>query len=247
MNNTQNKEQSNIIKKSVVITPEYVAQKIYKNVNRFPFKTILDIGCYNGNLSKPFNKKKNSQIIGLDIEGTYKDRFDKFLHLDFVNSTSEDFKGIKPDLILTNPPFGKHSEENSLYPYLFLKKVIEIWGINQPVIMICGHWFLSNSSERINFLNSLNLTKNTTLHKRTFEDCGVSVESNILYFNIKQKTPNDFLDYTKEKKKQQFKNVAFTYDQVEFINKNVGNFSLEVKKLLKEKYPNFPDSPKIKL
>ena len=239
MNNKDNKNNSTISKKSVVLTPDFVAKNIYDNVKRFPFKKVLDVGCFNGNLSKFFGRKKNVELIGLDIDDEYKDNFDKFLHLDFINCKKEDFD-FKPDLILTNPPFGRNQEFNALYPDLFLKKIFELWGKNIPVIMIAGHWFLSNSSSRIEFLNSCNITKTTTLHKRTFENCDVSVEASILYFNIKQKIKYDILDVQKVEKKQQFKTVAFSHKQIDYISNNIENFSGEVKNLLKEKYKDFP-------
>lgn len=238
MNNKDFKKSSNISKKSVVLTPDFVAKNIYDNVKRFPYKKILDLGCYNGNLSKYFKRKKGIEIIGLDIDDEFKDNFDRFIHLDFLNCKKEDFD-FKPDLILSNPPFGLNSEFNALYPDLFLKKIFELWGENIPIILIVGHWFLSNSSVRIKFLNSCNITKKTTLHKKTFENCDVSVESSILYFNIKQKIKYDILDIQKVEKKQQFKTVAFSHKQIEYLKK-IENFSGEIKKLLKEKYEDFP-------
>jgi len=50
------------------------------------------------------------------------------------------------DLILCNPPFGKHKEKGDLSPSLFIKKIFEIFGNNIPVVLIVGHWFLSNSN-----------------------------------------------------------------------------------------------------
>ena len=89
--------------------------------------------------------------------------------------------------------------------------------------------------------NNANITKNTTLHKRTFSACGVDVESNILYFNIKQKTANDFLEFQKPTPvKQRFKTVACSDLQMEYIKSNIDNFSGEVKSLIKAKYKDFP-------
>ena len=239
-NITINNYLSTETKKSTVHTPAYVSMAVYENLKRYPFKRVLDLGCASGQLSQPFKRKRNTKIYGLDITDEHAHKFDAFLHKDFLECTAADFKHLdKIDLILTNPPFGKSPQHNMLYPDLFLKKIIEIWG-NIPTVVICGHWFLSNSSERINFLNSLNITRNTTLHKRTFENCGVSVESNILYFNVKQKTANDFLDIQKTGSKQKFKTVAFSHDQIDFIKNNIDNFSGEIKSLLREKYKHFP-------
>jgi len=238
-NNTDNKNKK--IKKSTVLTPDFVAKNIYDNVKRYPFKNILDIGCFDGSLSKYFTKKHNSKIIGLDIDEEFKENFDLFIHKDFLKCTKKDFEHIKIDLILTNPPFGRNKEYGDLYPNLFIKKIFEIFGKTMPVIMISGHWFLSNSNNRMSFLNGANITKITTLHKNTFVNCEVSVESDIIYFNIKQKINNDFLEFEKPKKPQQkFKTIALNKKQIEFINNNIKNFSGEIKKLLKEKYEDFP-------
>ena len=238
-NNTGNRQKS--IKKSVVITPDYVAKNIYENVKRYPFKNILDIGAWNGALSKPFTKKHNSQIIGLDITDEFSHKFDTFIHKDFLEATKEDFKGLNIDLVLTNSPFGKNKQHGDLYPNLFLKKIFELFGETMPVIMIVGHWFVSNSNDRIHYLNSANITKKTTLHKRTFKECGVNVEADILYFNIKQKVPIDFLDAVNpQPKKQRFKTVAFSDAQMVYIKENISNFSGEIKELISSKYVDFP-------
>jgi hypothetical protein len=41
VNNKEHKNNSKISKKSIVLTPDFVAKNIYDNVKRFPFKTIL--------------------------------------------------------------------------------------------------------------------------------------------------------------------------------------------------------------
>jgi len=238
MNNHPNKTTTNISKKSVVLTPSHVSKYIYDSVKRHPYKKILDIGCWDGSMSKYFSRKKNSEIIGLDIDNTYSNNFDKFIHQDFLSLKKKDID-FKPDLILTNPPF------NDNYPFLFLEKIIELWGSNVPIIMISGHWFSSGSSKRMEFLNTLKITKKTTLHKRTFEECGVSIESDIIYINIKQSKNVDFLDISQVvDKKQKFKTVALSVSQVEWIQKNIPNFSKEIKEYLSLKYADFPKSPR---
>lgn len=237
-NNARNKEK--IQKKSIVLTPEFVADDIYQTLKRFPFKNILDVGSYDGSLSKYFRKKQNSKIIGLDVISDYEKKFNTFIHKDFLECTKEDFKDLKIDLVVSNPPFGKNKQYGALYPDLFLKKALEIFGDKMPIVLIVGHWFLSNSSERIKYINTLNITKNTTLHKNTFVDCGISVEANILYFNIKLKDRLSFLDIKKVQKKQKFKTVAFSDAQMLFIKDNIDNFSGSIKKLIKTEYPDFP-------
>lgn len=238
-NHTNNKPKT--IKKSVVITPNYVADTIYENVKRYPFKNILDIGAWHGSLSKPFSKKHNSYRVGIDITDEFQHKFDLFIHKDFLQTTKADFEGLNIDLILVNPPFGKSKQYGDLYPSLFIKRIFEIFGSTMPVIMIAGHWFVTNSNKRIKYLNGANITKITTLHHKTFSACGVDVDADILYFNIKQKVSVDFLDAQKEEaKKQRFKSVAFSDAQMLYVKENIDNFSGEMKKMIAEKYPDFP-------
>ena len=238
INNKENKIKTQ--KKSVVITPEYVGKSIYNNVKRYPFKNILDVGSWTGSLSNSFRRKHHSQIIGLDITNEYEDKFTHFIHKDFLECSKKDFIGLNIDLVVMNPPFGKNKQYGDLYPNLFIKKTFEIFGDTMPVIMISGHWFLSNSNNRMQYLNNANITRITTLHKGTFKACGVEVEADILYFNIKQKTSVDFLKVEKAVKKQRFKTVAFSDAQMKFIKENIKNFSGKVKELIAEKYEDFP-------
>jgi predicted RNA methylase len=237
-NNTDGKLK--VEKKSIVLTPEFVADDIYQTLKRFPFKNILDLGCFDGSMSKYFRRKKNSKIIGLDVIDDYESKFDTFIHKDFLECTKEDFKDLKIDLVVSNPPFGMNKQQGALYPDLFLKKIFEIFGDKMPVVLIAGHWFISNNSSRIQYLNSLNITKNTTLHKNAFAGCGVSVEANILYFNIRLKDSLSVLDVKKVEKKQKFKTVAFSEAQMIFMKDNIDNFSGTIKKLIKSEYPDFP-------
>jgi len=232
MNNSKISQQSKILKKSVVITPDFVADEIYQNLKRYPIKNILDIGCWNGSLSRPFKKKRNTKITGIDIDNTFENNFDKFIHKDFLKTTAADFE-VKPDLILSNPPFNKN------YPYMFLNHIIDLFGNHIPIVFIVGSWFSTTSNKRMEYLNTLNITRKTTLHKNTFKDCGVSIDSNILYFNIKQKTQIDFLKPKKLEKKQKFKTIAFSHEQVEYLKK-YDNFSGLMKQLIKNYDKDFP-------
>jgi len=78
------------------------------------------------------------------------------------------------------------------------------------------------------------------LHKNAFAGCGVSVEANILYFNIRLKDKTSILDVKKIEKKQKFKTVAFSEAQMVFMKNNIDNFSGTIKKLIKSEYPDFP-------
>jgi methylase of polypeptide subunit release factors len=242
-----NKGEIRIVKDSVVLTPPVVAQYIYDEVKRKPFKTILDIGCHTGNLSKLFHKKANTNVIGLDIDDTHKDNFDMFVHKDFLTTTKEDFEGLSIDLIVSNPPFQKHSEFNELYPFLFYEHVKKLFG-DMPTILIVSGWLLSNSSKRMEKLNQYNITKVCTLHKNIFnipDNNNISVESSILFFNIKVKKAHHFLDFKvlnpKIKPHRKYRTVALNNEQTKFLEaKKLKNFNQFIKDLIKQEYDEFP-------
>jgi hypothetical protein len=239
--NTCMKNQNNLQKDSIVLTPSHVSQYIYNDLKKKPFKNILDIGGHSGSLSKIFKQKRNLKTIGIDVLNEHKDKFDIFLHKDFLKTTKEDFKDLHVDLIVSNPPFGVHKEFNELYPQLFLEHVIKIFGKNIPVVFIVGHWFLTNSNRRINYIkNNMSITKVVNLHVNTFSP--VRVESDIVYFNIKTAKGFDVIGEKKKKAERKYRAVSFNKKQVEFMkNSNLDNFSGLVKKMLKDKFPDFPN------
>jgi len=228
---------TNNLSDNIVITPPEVANEIYNTLKRKQIHNILDIGCYRGDLTKPFKKKKNVNIIGIDVLDEYKNNFDYFIHKDFLQTTKDDFKNLNIDLIITNPPFSRNPKTGKLYPLDFLKHIFKLFGDNIPVVIIVPNYFLYNSKKRMDYLNNLNITKITNIHKDVFK--GVKVECNILYFNIKTKIKHSFLGPKKEKKRY-FKSIALSQEQYNFIKNNIPNFNKFVKEIIKEKYNKFP-------
>ncbi len=225
-------------KEQVVRTSDIISKKIYDDLKRKNFHNVLDIGAYKGDLSKYFKRKKNCKIIGLNVIDDYKDNFDYFIHKDFLKCEKKDFENLNIDLIVSNPPFHRHPEINELYPFLFLEKIFELFSEKIAVVIIVPSYFLSNSNKRMRKLNELNITKKIVLHKNLFEN--ISIESVILYFNIKMKKQFEYLENKKKEKNKYFKSIALRKDQYDFIKKNIKNFSYEIKQLLKEKYKDFP-------
>ena len=224
---------------NIVITPPIVAEEIYNTLKRKQVHNILDVGAYRGDLTKPFKKKKNTKIIGIDVIDDYKNNFDYFMHKDFLKTTKKDFENLNIDLVITNPPFKKNPETGNLYPQDFLQHIFKIFGKKMPVVCIVPNYFLYNSKKRMEYLKKLNLTKNTIIHKDVFPD--VKIECNILYFNIKTKTKHNFLGpEKKEKKKRYFKSIALTEEQYKFIKNNIPNFNKYIKSLLKKEFKEFP-------
>ena len=239
-NNSQN------LKDQTVNTPSIVSEKIYQDLKRKHIHTILDIGSGEGALSDPFRRKKNIKIIGNDITDENRPHYDHFIHKDFLQTTKEDYQDLNIDLIVSNPPFQSSKEHNELYPFLFLEHIFKLFGSSMPVVMIVPQWLLSSSDKRITALQQMNITKTITLHGRVFktDSNNISVESSVLYFNIKTRKSIEFLESKKPStsvlKSRHFKSITLKANQKEFIEQNFKNFNKEIKEIIREKYPLFP-------
>jgi hypothetical protein len=237
---------SQSLKDNVVNTPPIVADKIYNDLKRKHIHTILDIGSGEGALSEPFRSKKNIKIIGNDITDEHAPHYKHFIHQDFLLTTKEDYQNLNIDLIVSNPPFQSSKEHNELYPFLFLEHIFKLFGSDMPVVIIVPQWLLSSSNKRISKLNEWNITKTITMHGKIFrtKDNYISVESSILYFNIKSQKQVEFLESkkpsTSSTKNRHFKSITLKANQKEFIEQNFNNFNKEIKELIRDKYPLFP-------
>jgi len=236
MNNIkQNKGTKDI----VIETPSQVSNLIYQKLKRKPYRVILDIGCYNGELSKSFKRKKDIFIIGIDILDDNSDSYNQFIHKDFLETTKEDYTTM-PDLILCNPPFGTYKDTNTPIPELFLDYIFKLFGENIPIVFIVPNWITDNSKRRIVKFQNFNITKQIQLEKNIFSN--VLIHSKILFFNIlfRDKKPLEYLHTQIKQTFQKKKSVAFNKEQITYINKNISNFSKEVKELIKVRYEDFP-------
>lgn len=229
---------TNNISDNIVITPPIVSNEIYNTLKRKQIHNILDIGCFRGDLTKPFRKKKNVKIIGIDIIDDYKQNFDYFIHNDFLKTDKNDFKNLNIDCIITNPPFKRNSNTNNPYPLDFLQHIFNLFGKNIPIVIIVPNYFIYNSKKRMEYLNNLNITKITNIHKDVFPN--VKVECNILYFNIKTKTKHSFLSPQNFEKNRYFKSITLTKEQYNYLKNNIQNFNKYIKTLIKKDLPNFP-------
>lgn len=222
-----------LIKNTTIETPKELANFIYKKINRKPYKTILDIGSHKGALSEPFKHKKNSSIIGLDIDDVYENNFDKFIHKDFLATTKNDFKDLDINLVISNPPF------NNLMSWQFIKKVKELFG-DIPMIFILPEYILNNSKNRAVELEKYNITKIVKLNQNIFE--GVAIHSSVVFFNINFKSTKLFeYYYPKKEIKGRVRTLYFTQEQEEFLReKKIKNFSKYIKQLIQDTYSDFP-------
>ncbi len=212
-------------KDTIIETPLQLSKFIYNKVKRKGFKQVLDIGSHKGNLSKYF---KN--VVGLDIEDTYKDNFNDFICKDFLNTTKEDFQNLTIDLIVSNPPF------NDLLVFKFMEHAKKIFE-NIPQIYIVPNYILDNSKTRGEKLKEYNITKIVKLDPHLFKASGVAIHCSLIFLNLnfKDKKAFDYFYLEKEIKGKR-RTIYLTKEEEEILKKlKITNFSRFVKDMIIEK------------
>ena len=212
-------------KDTIIETPLQLSKFIYNKVKRKGFKQVLDIGSHKGNLSKYF---KN--VVGLDIEDTYKDNFNDFICKDFLNTTKEDFQNLTIDLIVSNPPF------NDLLAFKFMEHAKKIFE-NIPQIYIVPNYILDNSKTRGEKLKEYNITKIVKLDPHLFKASGVAIHCSLIFLNLnfKDKKAFDYF-YLKKEIKGKRRTIYLTQEEEEILKKlKITNFSRFVKDMIIEK------------
>ena len=223
-----------VTKDIIVHTPTELCEFIYKKVNRKPFTNILDVGAYDGALSKPWKKKKSSYIIGLDVIDAYSEQFNEFIHKDYLTTTADNYS-VKPDLIISNPPF------NDLMSWQYIQHTIKLFGSLIPIIMIVPNYLLDNSKNRAGELEKLNITKIIKLDRQTFN--GAAIHCSVVFINMHFSKPKLYeYYYPKREIKGKVRTLYFTKEQEEFLQNElkVKNFTQLVKNLLAKQYEAFP-------
>ncbi len=212
-------------KDTIIETPLQLSKFLYNKVKRKGFKQVLDIGSHKGNLSKYF---KN--VVGLDIEDTYKDNFNDFICKDFLNTTKEDFQNLTIDLIVSNPPF------NDLLVFKFMEHAKKIFE-NIPQIYIVPNYILDNSKTRGEKLKEYNITKIVKLDPHLFKASGVAIHCSLIFLNLnfKDKKAFDYFYLEKEIKGKR-RTIYLTKEEEEILKKlKITNFSRFVKDMIIEK------------
>ncbi|OHD42477.1 MAG: hypothetical protein A2086_17300, partial [Spirochaetes bacterium GWD1_27_9] len=182
---------------------KYIFDTIH-NYFRFSnnLKYVLDVGCGRGNLTYFFNKNANYFCIGIDKTKIFlEDNANVSIkqEIDFLTTTT---KNESIDIILCNPPWNnpKNLENNknlpenielseetmnkyskkfemynsTLYPYIFLRHIFEIYGYRRPVVLLSPFGFLYNNdvnSHRYEWIrdNGAKITNITILPKNIFK------------------------------------------------------------------------------
>ncbi len=176
-------------KDSTIYTPLEVSQYIYDILSSHiePI-TILDPAIGQGSLVKPWMGGFQN-VIGVDIDKNSKACCDQFILGKF-----EEIEGWNyeiPDLILCNPPFNG-AKGRKLYPEIFLRHIVKLFGKNIPIVLFVPMGFRLNqtmSSSRWNWLKeNMEISSIISLPVNCFGK--VKFHSEILIFNIPQLKPH---------------------------------------------------------
>jgi type I restriction enzyme M protein len=201
-------------KKSTIETPlplaQYIYETVWRQLKKKKIKLIVDIGCYKGNLSKPFKKK--FKCFGIDKQ-RMKKYHSEFAKCDFLKAGF--YISEKPFAVVMNPPFNieKKSEiekykpvakeldvkvgKSFLYPEVFIRKVFQQYGPKTPVVMFAPMGFILNQrldSKRWKYLRDCGaqITSRFILPIDVYGK-GVLTHSEVVVFNVKGLKPVYFL------------------------------------------------------
>lgn len=227
-----NVNKNTLIKDTIVSTDKDLADFIFKKVSRKPYKHILDIGCFDGSLSKPFSRKSHTEICGVDVVANFEENFDTFINKDFIQCSREDFGEV--DIIVSNPPF------NDLAAWKWIEHCRKIFG-DIPMIFIVPEYILNNSKSRAIELENYNITKIVKLNQYTFKD--VAIHCSVVYFNIHFKNTKLFeYYYPKREIKGKVRTLYFTKEQEQYLQEElkIKNFTKYIKSLIHNDNPDFP-------
>jgi type I restriction enzyme M protein len=162
-------------------TPPPICQFLFDIISpKYDVRRILDPCAGNGNLTKPWKRRK---VITFEIK-TGEDFFD-----------SPD--RIKCDLVLCNPPFSGDNggAKKNLVP-LFLKRILEITPPKTPIVLFTPMTFrlgLNRKSSRLRWLRDdcPAITSIISLPRDAFP--GIEYHCEILLFNMRRLKSHYFL------------------------------------------------------
>lgn len=180
-------------KESTIYTPQKVSEYIFSILSPvITPSTVLDVGIGKGSLSKPW-KNTGIKIFGIDIDEKCSRYADIFISGKFEDLQKWEYE--KPELVLSNPPFNNNEESKVLYPEIFLRKMVDLFGDTQKILMVVPMGFRLNQtlySARWKWLIGSNLTIKSiiSLPINIFE---TKFHTEILIFNINNLNPHYFL------------------------------------------------------
>ncbi|WP_227807170.1 N-6 DNA methylase [Mulberry dwarf phytoplasma] len=192
-------------KKATIYTPNWVSQFLYDILSlQITQGLIFDPCVGQGSLLLPWQKQKEFDVLGVDVEQT---NFSPFLHKNFLALTQQDLKNQKPSLVITNPPFNLDAKTKDyvkkkyggrpLLPELWLKKIIELFGRNIPLVLFTPYGFRLNQSlksKRLQkFLNQEYPTISSIISLPKDVFANVLFHAEILIFNVSNLKPHYFI------------------------------------------------------
>lgn len=153
------KTQGRRFKKSTTYyTPDWLCQWIfdYTLSNLGSPHCVLDPAIGLGALTSPFSE---AHIVGIDTDPSSSLWCDSFSCIPF--ETLDPYPYEAPDLIICNPPFNGHSS-GMMYPEVFARHLVHLFGTNVPIWMIVPHTFrlTGSRSRRSKWLRSGNFDIN---------------------------------------------------------------------------------------
>ena len=155
---TKRNDYTNNRKESTIYTPLALCQGLADVIYSTSISTVLDLGCGDGRLSKPY-KDRGCYTIGVDVENVKPD-VSEFIHASLpLNNIS-----ISPSLIVSNPPFNNKCLGRKLLPEVWLKNMFELFGTSIPVVMFMPMGFRLNQRIKSN-------------RYIWFQDCGAEITS----------------------------------------------------------------------
>ena len=188
-------------KNSTIYTPTHVSRFLFELVREKISNTgvILDPSVGKGSLLIPFDEA-GFKTIGIDIK-----------EQGYPNTIARDFLSFKkdeidtPSLVIVNPPFNINDETKKLiigrykgrplFSEIWLRKIVELWGIDVPTILYGFRLSQTTRSKRWRaFREGLYppIMAIITLPFNVFK--GILFQSEILVFNISGLKAHYFCD-----------------------------------------------------
>ena len=171
-------------KNSTVYTPPAVSNFLYDILSPvIKPKVILDPAIGKGSLTNPW-RQRGIKILGVDIDKIGRRYCDGFLHSRFEDVLS--WESDTPNLILLNPPFNG-AGGNMMYPEVFLRKIVELFASEIPVVLFTAMGFRLNQrtiSSRWQWLVEKELEIKSIITVFLDSYGTVKTHSEILIFNI---------------------------------------------------------------
>nr|CAL00075.1 hypothetical protein SPICINP17_004 [Spiroplasma citri] len=196
-------------KKSTVYTPNELSEYLFNLLkDKISKGYIFDPCVGKGSLLKPWGKA-GWEVKGVDIENQ---GFKNTILKNYLEITLDNLDNKKPALIVMNPPFNidiktqeyiknnkeKFGSSRPFLPEVWLKKVIELFGKNIPILMFTPYGFRLNPTSKSarwkRFIKNdyPEISSIISLPKDIYKE--VMFHSEIIIYNINNLRPHYFFN-----------------------------------------------------